>query len=204
MHIILVLLLGFWSAASSAAPPEPFRVVFIDDQSAEKLGGFPLPRNVLAAGIEAIAAQKPRAIILKMFIDQPKNSQGDQALASALAKVPVLLQARIDDKEPKPNPVPERFFLRGLPPGLEVAVSGTSGWLPLQLLSSNAHDLGFVDIVSPLSAPIVERYQGRYVKSLYLCALELALNGEATIEAQELKIAERRLPLDARLQASIT
>lgn len=74
--ISLILLLSLCAVVSRATPPEPFRVVFIDDQSADKLGGFPLPRKVLAEGIEAIAAQKPRGIILKLFIDQPKDSQG--------------------------------------------------------------------------------------------------------------------------------
>jgi hypothetical protein len=203
-YLAWILFLGFTPLTSRAAPPEPFRVVFIDDQSAEMLGGFPLPRKVLAAGIEAIAAQKPRGIILKLFIDLPKDSEGDQALALALTKAPMILQARVLDTEPKPNPMPDRFYFRGLTSDPKVAVSGRSGWLPLESLAKQAHDIGFVDIVSPLSTPMVERYQGRYVKSLCLCALEMAFDGKARIEGHELKIAERRLVLDGQLQASVT
>ncbi|MBU6400979.1 MAG: CHASE2 domain-containing protein [Verrucomicrobia bacterium] len=165
---VWVWLIGLWLATAKAAAPEPFRVVFVDDACAARFGGFPLPRNVLAAGIEAIAAQKPRGIVLKMFIDQPKESRADEALAVALTKTPVVLEARIDDTEPRPNPMPERFYAPGLPLGAEVAVSGESGWLPLALLSSKAHDIGFVDVVSPMSVPLVERYRGRFVKSLDL------------------------------------
>lgn len=94
--------------------------------------------------------------------------------------------------------------MHGLPSDLHVAVSGKSGWLPLELLSTNACDVGFVDFVSPVSVPIIERYQGHYVKSLYLCALEMAFDGRATIEGHELKIAGRSLALDKQLQAAIT
>lgn len=201
--ITLLALTLFLVATSKAAVPEPFRVVFIDDQSAAKFGGYPIPRKVLAASIEAIAVQKPRGIILKLFIDQPKDGLGDQALAWALTKAPVMLQAKIDDSEPNPNPMPERFFLKGLPSDLKVAVSGKSGWLPLGLLSTNAYEIGFVDCMSPNFTPLIERYQGRYVKSLYLCALEMSLKEKATLEGRELKIAKRRLTLNERFEAPV-
>lgn len=178
-------------------------MVFINDKDAEKFGGFPLPRDVLAKGIETIASQQPRGIILKLFIDQPKVGTGDQDLASAITKAPVVLQARIDDGEPNPNPMPERFCVSGLPDSLDVAVTGRSGWLPLPSLSSNAHDIGFVDVVSPQSVPIVERYQDQYVKSLYVCALEMAFQEKAVIQPSELRIGRGTIDLDEQLQAGV-
>jgi adenylate cyclase len=203
LHLGLILFLGFCPAIAKAVVPEPFRVVFIDDQSAEKFGGFPLSRRVLAEGIKAIATQKPRAIILKLFLDQPKDAQGDQALASALTSAPVVLEARIYDTEPKPNPMPDRFYLQKLAPDLKVAVSGKSGWLPLESFSMKACDIGFVDLVSSLKVPVVERYQNHYVKSLYVCALELALQNKAIIQPTKLKIGDKMIACGSGMQVPI-
>lgn len=168
--------------ASGELPPSRFAVVMIDEATEAELGPFPYDRAVLAKGIEALADAKARGVALKFFIDLRKSTEGDAALAKAMTKVKVILQARMDDSQPDANPLSERFVVtkRG---GAEVGtIAGKSGWLPLPELSQNAYDLGFID--SPPSielVPMVEEYQGKYVKSLYLAALELARGERAKI-----------------------
>ena len=72
-------------------------------------------------------------------------------------------------------------------------VPGRSGWLPLGRLAAHAHGIGFVDVVSPESLPLAERYRGKPVKSLALCAIELALGESARLIDGELRLGERKL-----------
>jgi hypothetical protein len=113
-----------------------------------------------------------------------------------------VLQARIDDAERTPNPLPERFTLLNME--ATTAVSGISGWIPLQRFSERAHDIGFVDVAS-LSVPILETYRGQTVKSLVLCAVELAAGKRSVIQpARSITIGKNMLKLDARNQVVVS
>lgn len=175
-------------AQAIANPPAPFAVVLIDAHDEQQLGGFPLPREMMAQGIDAIAAQEPRAIIFKFFIDLPKPGPGDAALAESVARAPVVLQARIDASEPNPNPLPEKFFLPDIPDDWSISVVGDTGWIPLPILSQHALAVGFAEHMHPTAAPILERFQGKAVKSLYLIGLEQAFGAEAKLTQQSLSI----------------
>src|SRR5437016_84256 len=152
----------------------PFRIVFIDKQTEEQYGAFPLSRSLLAKGIEHIKKRKAKGIILKFFLDRPKDAPDDLMLAESFSGIPVLLEARLDDSEPKPNVLPARFFFPDVVPENDKTISGQSGWIPLPVFSAKARAIGFVDFLRPDKLPILEKYRGKFVKSLYLCALELA------------------------------
>jgi len=201
--IFLIAAAGWAHAAElvkAIIPPPPFAVVMIDEATEKELGLFPYDRAIYAKGIEALAEMKTRGVVHKFFIDLPKSAEGDAALANAMTKVKVILQARIDNDQAKPNLLPKRFVLSGLGEADVKPLAGTSGWLPLPELSKNAHDLGFID--SPPSielVPLVERYQDHYVKSLYLAALELAAGERAKIMlGKSIELKGKKIAMDDR------
>lgn len=193
LAVLLVCGLGTASAAES-----PFALVLIDAKSEQELGAFPFDRAITARGVRQLKSVGAKAVVLKFFFDQPRTAAGDTSLVEAISVLPVALQARIDDTEAAPNKLPARFFVDGLNLGGSSVISGKSGWLPLPSLADRAAAVGFVDVASTSRVPVLERYQGRFVKSLYLCALELAFDGQALIEpGKELTLAGRKIRLDA-------
>ena len=149
-----------------------FVPIFIDARTEAKLGSFPYDRAVSADALIAFEKLGAKGVVLKFFIDQPKG-KGDDALALAMTKLPVILQARCDDTEAKPNPLDARFSAPATAQ-MNFAVTCTAGWIPLPILQKNAANVCFADQVVVDAATILERYQNRAVKSLYVCALELA------------------------------
>ncbi len=85
------------------------------------------------------------------------------------------------------------------------ALAGKSGWVPLPELAEAAHDVAFLDSAPSVElAPLVERYQGEYVKSLYLAALELATNEKAVIKPGEsVQLGKSGIQMDERFMAKI-
>ena len=107
-----------------------------------------------------------------------------------------MLQARIDDTEAHPNPLPERFTREDLVLPAEGGFRGRSGWLPLPAFAAGAQAVGFIDALNP--APIVVSYQGKTAPSLYFVTLELLLGGKVTVRpSDQIEFAGQRLKLDA-------
>jgi CHASE2 domain-containing sensor protein len=177
LKTIVTCCLILTSQVHAANFEDDFAVVFVDSGTEAEFGPVPLERELLAAGIEGIARAGAKGIILKFYVDVPRDTAGDDRLAAALQRLPVALQASITN-EPSPNALPERFFL-----DLSTATSidGSSGWIPLPKFSEHASDVGFVDFTG-FPAPVLETYQGRSVKSLILCAVEMALGERGRIE----------------------
>lgn len=201
-HVIF-LLLAVPMAAFGGDFERDFTVVFITQATEAKYGRFPLDRSLLAQAVEQAAdAGAKGVVILKFFLDQSRTAEGDRRLATALSRVPVLLQARLDDSEKAPNPLEGRFTLPGA--SFKTAVSGSSGWIPRPEFSRRAHDVCFVDFDSS-PAPIVEMYQGKTVKSLLACAAELAAGHKAVIRpVKDISIADQTAFLDSLNRVTIT
>ncbi len=192
------------ASISAAASNHPFALVMIDDASEAKYGGFPVDRALTAQAVDRLAAAGVRGVVLKFFYDQPSNPASDAALASAMAKTKVILQARIDDDEAKPNALPNRFAVN-VGPGA-AAVSGNSGWIPLPLLSNRAHNVGFTDIITPDRVPVFERMGERNYPSLAIAAISLAA-GDPPMSIQpgkQLRFANKTVPLDSKSQIEIS
>lgn len=207
MNILFSLRLIVWVFIAAAAPAnawcasfdEDFAVVFIDAKTEAKFGAIPLDRGTLADGINAIANAGAKAIVVKFFLDQPKDEQTDLRLARALSRVPTVLQARLADREDSPNPLDARFSISGQ---FDVAATGARGWIPLPLFAKQAADVGFVDFNSAL-VPMVEQYQSHIVKSLILCAMEMAAGRKAVLSAErQIQIGSHVIRVDGRNLAS--
>lgn len=201
-HIHILLAAACLSLLSpsvyAGAFDDDFVVVFIDAQSEAKYGAFPFDRKWIAEAIDVLADAKAKAVVLKFFYDRPSETVSDQRLAKSFTRLPVALQACLDDTEPKPNPLPARFFLPALK--AETAVSGRSGWIPLPLFSEQAKEIGFVDSAST-TVPILETYQGQTVKSLVLCSMEMALGKSAVVElGKKITIGQKTWKLDPKNQ----
>jgi CHASE2 domain-containing sensor protein len=180
-------------------------VVFIDAATEKALGEFPYDRRIYARGIEVLARAGARGVVLKFFIDRPKSVEGDAALAEAMKKTKVILQARLDPDEPRPNPFPVHFYLKEAPFGTARPIAGQAGWLPLPTLAERAHDIGFLDSTDSVErVPLVERYGKGYVKSLYTAALELALDASAKFDPSgAMRIGARKIRFDEQCMTRV-
>jgi len=169
-------------------------VVFIDAATEAKYGRIPLDRSLLAQAIEKAANAKAKGVVVKFFLDLPRTNKGDRLLATAISHIPVVLQARIDDSEMHPNALADRFTVPGKP--AVTSVLGESGWIPIPQFSEHAHAVCFVDF-NAFPVPLLEKYRDRTVKSLMLCAAELAVgHSAAIIPAKEVSIGKRSIALD--------
>lgn len=201
LRLAILLLLSVPITAFGGNFERDFTVVFITQATEAKYGRFPFDRALLAQAVEQAADAGAKGIILKFFLDQSTTTEGDRRLANALSRVPVLLQARLEDSEKGPNPLEERFTLPGA--RFKTAVSGNSGWIPLPEFSRRAHDVCFVDFASS-PAPIVEQYKDKTVKSLLVCAAELATGKKAVIRsAKDISIAGQTAILDSLNRVTI-
>jgi adenylate cyclase len=66
--------------------PDLLTIVAIDDDTAAKKGGYPLPRAELARLVEEVASFEPRVIALDLLLVDRGSDEGDAALARALGK----------------------------------------------------------------------------------------------------------------------
>src|SRR6185437_11036532 len=121
----------------------------------------------------------------------------------AMSKMKVVLEARIDNGEAEANPLPERFTIPISGAAGGNLISGTKGWIPLPALSARAHDIGFVDYRTLDRMPLVERYDGRCVKSLFTCCIEVAMGHAAITPGKSLQVGEKTLAMDEDGQAKV-
>ncbi len=193
-------------AVARAASQSTFALVLIDAESEKRLGGFPPDRKHVANAIDKLAAAGARGVVLKFFYDHAAKEPGsDRALAAAMNKVPVALQAGIDDNEIQPNDLPARFAPERVSGDYRRAISGRAGWIPVPELAKVAADIGFVDITSPDRVPVIENYQGRPVKSLTLVALEMATSERAqVVSGERVVLGKRQIRIDEDNQIRLT
>ncbi len=171
--IFLAMFLPLALIGCTAAQAESaFAPVFIDARTEARLGPFPYDRAVTAKALIAFEKLGAKGVVVKFFFDQPKGA-GDDALADTMTKLPVVLQARCDDTEAKPNPLDARFSA-AVTSQMLFGAACKAGWIPLPKLQKPAADVCFIDQPVAEVVPLLERYQDRAVKSLYGCALAMA------------------------------
>jgi hypothetical protein len=154
----------------------PFVMVMYDSRTERSLGSFPPSRAQYASAVSILKGYGAKAIVVKYFLDLPKDAPGDAAFADSMKGIPVFLQACIDNTEAHPNRLDSRFAvqLRDIPGRVP---AGNSGWTPLEQFSTNAYDVGFVDMRRADLVPLFERYQQKIYRTLWLSVLQYALPG---------------------------
>ena len=76
--------------------------------------------------------------------------------------------------------------------------------MPLTLFSTVAYDVGWVDNYSPDRVPMIEAYEGHYVKALLAACLELATGWPARIvPGESIAFGNKFISLDADSRAAI-
>jgi CHASE2 domain-containing sensor protein len=201
LALIFASLANANTSINTNAPP--FQLVMIDAATEAKLGAFPIDRAHVAKAVEVLTKAGAKAIVLKFFYDQLSNVSSDEALQKALSQSNVLLQARIDDTEPKPNQLPSKFLMSSTT--ASTTISGNSGWLPRPNFANAAAAIGFVDTPDVNVVPAIIRYQGKIVPSLTVATIQAALAsaGSAPLQLSSGKFIQfnkHRLPLDTKNQ----
>jgi hypothetical protein len=175
---LFLILAGLASLSTAKEFVNDFAVVLASEKTEARFGKLPLDRAVLARAIENAARGGAKGVVVKFFLDRPKDKAGDVRLAQSMSLVPIILQARMDDAEQNPNILPERFTVSGN--GLASSVQGRSGWIPLPAFSATSRDICVVDF-SASPVPLIETYKGSAVKSLLICAAELAAGAKMNL-----------------------
>lgn len=206
MIILSQLLLVLVGATNAAPVKDPLVAVFVDAKTEAKLGAFPYDRKVYADAIGKLKDAGARAVVVKFFLDQAKTEAGDAALEAALKSVPCFLQARIDDTEKSPNELPARFAVAQASGSFAGVPTGRSGWIPIKRFADAAAGVGFVDLRSadePFAIPLVERYRGAVVPSLYLSVLQRVFGGDLSATDAAVTIGKRTVRVDGHGEVAV-
>jgi len=176
------------------AAPDLLTIVAIDDDTAAKKGGYPLPRTELAGLIDEVARFEPRVIALDLLLVDRGSDAGDAALARALKKRPSVIAAAavfpdaIQSVETKENgalarlPQAERFLL----PLKAFADHAASGVVNLTTDTSG----------TPRGAPLLFRTADKVELSFPLRIAGLAEGAEPAIQANGLALGKRHISTD--------
>ncbi len=196
---MLVLTFGLSATTALSAP---FTFLVIDSETERLYGSIPLDRALLAKAINRLNEANAKGIVIKFFFDLPRNEASDQLLEESLCHSNVALQACFNEKEGTTAALDNRFIVAIKPP--EHCLSGKTGLIPLERFSKCARSIGFVEVDSDSSVPLMESYQGNTVKSLSLCALEMATGRTATFsQPGEIRLGNRKLSINDRGMHSI-
>ena len=86
-------------------------------------------------------------MVLKFFLPNPRSESGDRALAAAMLKAKVLIEAGVPGAPPT-NKLPDKFSLSLAPAssGGPKAIRASGGAMPLPQFSAAAYDIGWVDM----------------------------------------------------------
>lgn len=166
-NYLIVFLLIF--IISNIFADNPFVVIMYDSKTETSIGPFPPKRTVWASTIDKIKNLGAKAVVLKFFYDLPKDE--DKTLGNSLKNIPTFLQACINEVEPSDNKLNKKFTII-LDRNYKNVITGKKGWLPVSELANNAYEVGFVDIRDINYIPIIEKYDDKYVKSLYFSILQ--------------------------------
>lgn len=174
--------------------PDILTIVAIDDDTAAKKGGYPLPRTELARLVEEVARFEPRVIALDMLLVDRGSEAGDAALLRALKKRPTVIAAAavfpdaIQSVDANENgalarlPRAERFLL----PLKAFADQAASGVVNLTADTSG----------TPRGAPLLFRTADKIELSFPLRAAGLAEGAEPAIQFDGLLLGKRHISTD--------
>lgn len=191
-----LLLSGLLALPAAEAPRfgDAFVFTFIDRQIEQDLGGPPFDRSLYAKAVDRCRELGAKGVLIKLFLDQERPGEGDAALAQAMRRIPVILQARIEPQTGLPAELDERFSFQ--PGNLLTAINGDRGWLPIPKLAASAADIGFVDFADE-NVPLLETYRGKTYRSIVVSVLELQSGAKAKLGANtRLLLGDRTFPAD--------
>ena len=145
--------------AGPVEPASPIRIVAVDEESLDRLGPWPWPRDVLARLVRAISEGSPGVIALDFVLDDPTSADADQLLADAIEDAGnVVLAARIGEND-----------------------AGTVWLMPLDVLASEAESIGHAHADPDLDGVLrrivtAKQASGRVISALAVETLRVSGN----------------------------
>jgi adenylate cyclase len=174
--------------------PDLLTIVAIDDDTAAKKGGYPLPRTELAAIVEAIARSEPRVIAVDLLLLDRGSEAGDAALAQALQRgSSVIAAAAVFPDAIQSLDAGENGALTRLPRAERFL-------LPLKTFADHAA-IGVVNLTTdtsgtPRGVPMLFRSGDKVELSFPLRVAGLAEGAEPVIQSDGLTIGKRQISTD--------
>lgn len=171
-------------------------IVAIDDETAARKGGYPLPRAELAGIVNAVARHKPRVVAIDLLLLDRASEAGDTALTEALKKHPSVIAAAAVFPDTVQSLDASEGALSRLPRAEKFL-------LPLQTFSDHAAT-GVVNLTTdssgaPRGFPMLFRSADRVELSLPLRVAALARNENPLIEAGRLMLGKQPVATDIDL-----
>jgi adenylate cyclase len=186
-----------WRFSLAGAQPAPRGVVIVavDDETVREVGGYPLPRNVLARIVRGVAAHDPQAVAIDMLFLDPGKPDADMELADALRSTRSVVGAMgVFDRSPSGRDVQvQTGEFAGAP------ITSNILW-PIPAVR-NATRIGLVNLATdhagvPRYVPMIFRTGDSIMPSLALAASAAALNTEPVLGPGTLKLAARTVSMD--------
>ena len=183
---------------SKAATENNIVTVNIDEESLNKYGQWPLPRNVYAALVEDLYKRGAGLVVLNVFMAETDRMGGDRALAATMNKFPVVLPSQpYDNNKNKPRK-PSTAVIQSEFSDQIINYGGIISNVPL--LESRAAGVGIVNTLPEVDGvvrrmPLVVAADGTVYPSLAMEALRIAAGDSTTqIKLNELGIDKMRIP----------
>lgn len=199
MKKLVFILITIFNVIAYVHAESPFIVIMYDSLTEKEIGAFPPNRKIWSETVNILKEYDAKAIVLKFFFDIPKPE--DELLSKSISAIPTFLQACINDNEPSINQLDSRFAIKPDKVYRNI-ISGKQGWIPSFVISKNAYDIGFVDIRDANEIPIIEKYNGKYVKSLYFSVLQYSLPGLQLVN-NELVYKNKKIKLNKYLEMHV-
>lgn len=162
-------------------------------------------RSLTADVIKRVRADGATWVLPKFFYDQPGRSEDDAALLDAIRPEDTMVQATISKEPPTSTSLESRLFFQGpVDPDVRPRLLGTQGWLPFPALQRRTDTVCFADVPEPHAAPLVERFRGGWVKTVYTCVLEAVLGSPMTsLDLKGAHFGKRFVPVDGSGEARV-
>jgi len=183
---------------SKASTENNIVTVNIDEESLNKYGQWPLPRNVYAALVEDLYKRGAGLVVLNVFMAETDRMGGDRALAATMNKFPVVLPSQpYDNNKNKPRK-PSTAVIQSEFSDQIINYGGIISNVPL--LESRAAGVGIVNTLPEVDGVVrrmslVVAADGTVYPSLAMEALRIAAGDSTTqIKLNELGIDKMRIP----------
>ena len=183
---------------SKASTENNIVTVNIDEESLNKYGQWPLPRNVYAALVEDLYKRGAGLVVLNVFMAETDRMGGDRALAATMNKFPVVLPSQpYDNNKNKPRK-PSTAVIQSEFSDQIINYGGIISNVPL--LESRAAGVGIVNTLPEVDGvvrrmPLVVAADGTVYPSLAMEALRITAGDSTTqIKLNELGIDKMRIP----------
>jgi adenylate cyclase len=194
-----VRLLYFDTLITSKAPTENNIVTInIDEESLNKYGQWPLPRNIYADLVEDLYKRGAGLVVLNVFMAETDRMGGDGALAATMNEFPVVLPSQPYDKHKNKPRKPSTAVIQSEFSDQIVNYGGVISNVPL--LESRAAGVGIVNTMTEVDGkvrrlPLVVAADGTVYPSLAMEALRLAAGDSTTqIKLNEMGVDKMRIP----------